>query len=198
MQAQQTSSTLTGEYQLRGVMEMASGILLKPDNSFEFFFSYGAMDRSGSGKWQWIEKDSLLVLHTPDRHTADYALLESRKGTENLTVIRISDKNEYLLRYTQVRIHTDTGVIEGETDEKGLFTIPRQPVKKIELLFELCPERFSSFIITNTNHTYFEFRFEPWIADVYFDNVVLKRTQNGLEGGHPLLQGQEYKYQKLR
>jgi hypothetical protein len=197
MQAQ-TSSTLTGEYQLRGVMEMASGILLKPDSSFEFFFSYGAMDRSGSGKWQWIEKDSLLVLNTPDRHTADYALLESRKGTENLTVIRISDKNEYLLRYTQVRIHTNTGIIEGETDEKGFFTIPQQPVKQIELLFELCPERSSSFTIADSSHTYFEFRFEPWIADVYFDNVVLKPTQNGLEGGHPLLQGQQYKYQKRK
>ncbi len=197
MQAQ-TSSTLTGEYQLRGVMEMASGILLKPDSSFEFFFSYGAMDRSGSGKWQWIEKDSLLVLNTPNRHAADYAMLQSRKGTENLTVIRISDKNEYLLRYTQVRIHTNTGIIEGETDEKGFFTIPQQPVKQIELLFELCPERSSSFTIADSSHTYFEFGFEPWIADVYFDNVVLKPTQNGLEGGHPLLQGQQYKYQKRK
>ncbi|MBN8878796.1 MAG: hypothetical protein J0I32_14710 [Sphingobacteriales bacterium] len=196
MQAQ-ISSTLTGEYQLRGVMEMASGLLLKPDSSFEFFFSYGAMDRSGSGKWQWIEKDSLLVLNTPDRHAADYTLLQSRKDTGDLTAIHINDKNVYFLSYTQVRVHTDSGIIEGVTDNKGFFTIPRQPVKKIELLFELCPERFSSFTITNSNHTYFEFRFEPWITEVYFNNVILKPTKGGLEGGHPLLQGQQYKYQKL-
>lgn len=104
MQAQ-ISSKLTGEYQLRGVMEMASGLLLKPDSSFEFFFSYGAMDRSGSGKWQWIEKDSLLVLNTPDRHAADYTLLQSRKDTGDLTAIHINDKNVYFLSYTGARAH---------------------------------------------------------------------------------------------
>ncbi|TXJ27064.1 MAG: hypothetical protein E6Q24_09060 [Chitinophagaceae bacterium] len=103
----------------------------------------------------------------------------------------------FIFSATQVRVHTDSGIIEGVTDNKGFFTIPRQPVKKIELLFELCPERFSSFTITNSNHTYFEFRFEPWITEVYFNNVILKPTKDGLEGGHPLLQGQQYKYQKL-
>jgi len=196
MQAQ--TSTVAGEYQLRGVMEMASGLLLKPDSSFEFFFSYGAMDRSGSGRWHWSEKDSMVILSTPSRHTADYALVQSRKGTENLTVIRISDENVYLLRYTQVRIHTDTGTIEGVTDEKGFFTMPQQPVRKIELLFELCPERSSSFTIADSTHTYFEFRFEPWITEVYFDNVILRPTEQGFEGGHPLLEGSEYTYQKLK
>src|ERR1700754_5195768 len=91
MQAQaQTKPTLAGEYQLRGVMEMASGLLLKPDSTFEFFFSYGAMDRGGSGNWQWNEKDSSVILNTLNRHAADYALINSRKGTENLTVIRIT------------------------------------------------------------------------------------------------------------
>ncbi len=31
-------STLSGEYYLRGVTEIASGFLLKPDSTFEFFF----------------------------------------------------------------------------------------------------------------------------------------------------------------
>jgi hypothetical protein len=48
---QNATDTIAGEYHLQGVMETASAILLKPDHTFEIFFSYGAMDRQGSGKW---------------------------------------------------------------------------------------------------------------------------------------------------
>ncbi len=197
MQAQ-TNATITGEYELRGVMEMASGLLLKPDNTFEFYFSYGAMDRGGSGKWQWNEKDSMLILNTVNRHASDYALVNSRKGSGKLMEIRITDPNTYLLRYTQLRVHTANGIIEGNADEKGIFTMPAQPVNKIELIFELCPEKFSTIEVKDSTHSYFEFRFEPWITDVYFDNVMLKPTENGLEGGHPLLKGHTYQYRKLK
>lgn len=197
MQAQ-TQPTITGVYQLRGVMEMASAILLKHDSSFEFYFSYGAIDRNGSGKWHWNEKDSTIVLNTPaaDRHTSDYSLYSSRKEAGNLSTFRMADENPYLIRYTQFRIYTDKDTIEGGTDEKGFFTMPQQPVKKIELLFELCPERFSTIEIKDNSHNYFEFRLEPWITEVYFNNVVLRPTEEGLTGGHPLLEGHEYEYRK--
>lgn len=203
MQAQTAPTlNLSGEYYLRGVMEMASGILLKPDSSFEFFFSYGAMDRGGKGKWHSVEKDglTLVVLNTPaaDRHEADYALVQSRKGTEKLTVVRITDTNEHLLRYTFVRMHTASGIIEEETDQKGFFTMPQQPVNKIELIFTLCPERSSTFTIADSSHTYFEFRFEPWLTEVYFNNVIMKKTEEGFEGGHPLMDGQEFTYKKRK
>src|SRR5438477_12312076 len=48
------TNDLTGVYNLRGVMEMASGFKLNKDSSFEFYFSYGALDRYGSGKWSLI------------------------------------------------------------------------------------------------------------------------------------------------
>jgi len=199
MQAEaQTKSTITGEYQLRGVMEMASGILLKPDSTFEFFFSYGAMDRGGSGRWEWNEKKNAVILNTPDRHESDYALVQSRKDTGKLTIFRITDPNEYLLRYTQFRVHTASGIIEGETDEKGYFSMPQQPVTKVELLLQLCPERFSTIKITDSALTYFEFRFEPWITDVYFNNVVMHLKEYGFEGGHPLLIGDQYDWHKRK
>lgn len=199
MQAEaQTKSTIAGEYELRGVMETASGLLLKPDGTFEFFFSYGAVDRGGSGKWEWNEKSNVIILNTTDRHDADYALVQSRKDTGKLTIMRVTDPNQMLLRYTQFRVHTANGIIEGETDANGYFSMPQQPVKKIELLFQLCPERFSTIPIADNALTYFEFRFEPWIADVYFNNVVMKQTEDGLEGGHPLLIGNQYKWHKHR
>jgi len=199
MQAEaQTKPTIAGEYELRGVMEMASGLLLKPDSTFEFFFSYGAMDRGGSGKWVWNEKKNTVILNTPDRHQSDYALVQSRKDTGKLTTFRITDPNQFLLRYTQFRVYTANGIIEGETDEKGYFSMPQQPVMKIELLLQLCPERFSTITITDSALTYFEFRFEPWVTDVYFNNVVLHLKEYGFEGGHPLLEGDQYDWNKLK
>ena len=43
---------LAGEYQLDGVMETGSGLLLRGDCSFEWFFSYGALDLAAKGRWK--------------------------------------------------------------------------------------------------------------------------------------------------
>ena len=44
-------AALAGEYHLDGVMETGSGLLLRPDGSFEWFFSYGALDLGAKGRW---------------------------------------------------------------------------------------------------------------------------------------------------
>ena len=61
MNAQQKDS-IAGEYYLEGVMETASVIQLNPDFTFKFFYSYGALDRYGSGKWA-IE-DNIIELNS--------------------------------------------------------------------------------------------------------------------------------------
>ncbi|BCT91793.1 hypothetical protein LYSHEL_08170 [Lysobacter helvus] len=45
-------ANLSGEYHLDGVMETGSGLLLRDDNTFAWFFSYGALDLFAKGKWQ--------------------------------------------------------------------------------------------------------------------------------------------------
>jgi hypothetical protein len=57
--AQAKHSLLAGEYYLRGEPETASGFKLNEDSTFEFFFSYGALDRYGKGHWQ-VKDDSLV------------------------------------------------------------------------------------------------------------------------------------------
>jgi hypothetical protein len=48
----QCPAALAAEYQLDGVMETGSGLLLRGDCSFEWFFSYGALDLAARGRWQ--------------------------------------------------------------------------------------------------------------------------------------------------
>ena len=45
-------AALAGEYHLSGVMETGSGVLLRADNTFVWFFSYGALDLGAKGKWE--------------------------------------------------------------------------------------------------------------------------------------------------
>jgi len=45
-------AALSGEYQLDGVMETGSGLLLRADCGFEWYFSYGALDLGARGTWE--------------------------------------------------------------------------------------------------------------------------------------------------
>ena len=45
------ADALTGEYHLEGVMETGSGLRLKPDGTFDWYFTYGALDLGARGKW---------------------------------------------------------------------------------------------------------------------------------------------------
>ena len=49
--ASPVDAALVGEYQLAGVMETGSGLLLRADGSFEWYFSYGALDLGARGRW---------------------------------------------------------------------------------------------------------------------------------------------------
>ena len=64
-------------------------------------------------------------------------------------------------------------------------------------MFRLCPDRFSVFTIENKMHNFFEFSIEKWIAEVFFENFMLKVEKNELNGKHPLLEKENYRYEKV-
>jgi hypothetical protein len=62
--AQAAQATLAGEYHLDGVMETGSGLSLRDDGSFEWFFTYGALDLGARGKW--TREADTVVLHVDE------------------------------------------------------------------------------------------------------------------------------------
>ena len=62
--AGQCPAALAGEYQLDGVMETGSGLLLRADCGFEWYFSYGALDLGARGTW--TGKDATVELAVAD------------------------------------------------------------------------------------------------------------------------------------
>lgn len=192
--AQQNKMDITGVYYLRGVMETASVFELKQDSSFEFFFSQGALDRGGRGKWS--VKDGRLILNsTVKRPPKDYALVTSKAIPGGFTVIKMVDKNTMILSYSDITIKTPKGALQKTTNSHGEVQFPEKNATEISCLFRLCPDRESVFTV-NPRDNYFEFRLEPWIAEVFFQDFVLAINDTELSGAHPLLEGTKFIYAK--
>ena len=192
MNAQQKDS-ITGEYFLQGIMEMASVIQLKPDSTFDFFYSYGAVDRYGAGKWSM--RNNYIELNSRVRPALDFKLITSKKTEDNFTTIKISDQNSNLLRYVLCIVKNGKTIQEQISNGEGIAQFLKGKMDSISLLFQLCPDRYSTFSINNADN-YFEFGFEPWIAEIFFQHFQLKIDANKLIGKHPLMPGENFSYVK--
>jgi hypothetical protein len=191
----QAQSTIPGEYYLRGVTEVGSGFLIKPDSTFEFFFSYGALDRMGSGKW--IVSGKEIVLNSKARPAHDFALINSKKMPGDLIIIKITDNNELLQRYVYAKLQFTDTIMEDMADQKGEIKFPCKTMVALSLQFQFCPEKTSVYEL-NQDHNYFEFSFEPWIAEYFFKDFNLTIDGKDLKGKHPLLDEKEYRFVKSK
>lgn len=181
-------------YYLQDVKETASGFKLEADGTFKFFFTYGALDRYGSGNWTLA--DDHVVLQSRTWGGKDFALVNSRVVNENAVTLKITGGNPVLLRHVFFSLQNGATGTWQQTNERGEVQFPLQPVSTVTVVFEFCPERFTHFIIDTPDHNYFEFRFEQWLMEVFFDNFQLKVSKYALSGKHPLMKGEKFVYEK--
>jgi hypothetical protein len=184
-----------GEYHLQGVMETASALLLKPDSTFELFFSYGAMDRQGKGRWTY--KDGKIRLNSRIKPKVDYTLVANNATSDSTTTVKIITPGRQLASNFEVLLRSADGDQIGKTNDEGVFRTKRIAASTVELFFTFCPERYSTFTI-DPNDNYFEFKIEPWIVEIFADNIELSVTNEGLVGQHPLLKGDSFQYSKTK
>ncbi|HYO21389.1 MAG TPA: hypothetical protein VER36_03220 [Flavisolibacter sp.] len=190
----QTTGSPVGEYYLQGVVETASGFVLKHDSTFQFFFSYGALDRFGEGRWS-VKNDSVYFSSRP-RPEHDFRLVRSEKAGSKKILIHLKEMSPALHRHVSCRISGGGAVQEGVLNEKGGIELTMQAVDSIELLFEFCPEKKSVFRISTRHHNRFEFAPHPWLMEVFFHNFHLRLTKDGMTGGHPLSSETKFRYEK--
>ncbi len=194
MQAQSPSPA--GIYYLEGVMETASGIKLDPDSTFEFFFSQGALDRTGKGSWK--QNGNEISLQSPGQPGPGFILQKSSKDKSPKNVVVINESNSMLLSFIYVRLYEDDNSEFLKMGTDGKIEFEADNFTKIEFLFELCPERIYSFEKTKDQGNHFEFSIDPAIMEVYFDNLTYKIDGDYLKGKHPLLRGDEFLFLKAK
>ena len=184
---------IAGTYYLHSVRETASGFKLNPDGTFQFFFTYGALDRFGSGNFV-IDNDKAIFQSRP-WSGKDFALINSNTSGKGIT-IKITDKNPIFQKRSFASLRNGEEGTFQAPDTKGEMHFPENEAKVITLVCEFCPERFTFFPVENKELNYFEFRLEPWIMEVFFNNFPLKIKKHVLLGKHPLLRGEEFIYEK--
>lgn len=189
----QSTKNIAGEYYLQGVMETASGFKLNADSTFEFFFSYGALDRFGAGKWS-IQNDK-IILNSKPYPGKDFKLVDSSKQGNNFTSVKIDENNKNLFSFVHCIAKTQDGDSLFDANHDGLIILP-QEIDTIHLVSELCSERISSFALNKKEHNYFTFRFEPWIVEVFLKDFGLEFADDHLEGKHPLMGDKVFEYVK--
>jgi hypothetical protein len=184
---------IEGEYYLQGQHEMASGFLLRPGGEFQFFFSYGALDRHGSGKWE-LQGDRIL-LNGAAKPASDFTLVKSSNTGNGIVTVKMENTNPALLRHIYCSLSRGSEGSWSPMDDDGMVTFSEQQPATISLLLEFCAERFSTISISQPGNNEFTFRIEPSVMEVFFENFSLQHDNGTLLGAHPLLQGNSYVYE---
>lgn len=187
-------TTTAGEYLLDNVREIASGFLLNPDNSFQFFFSYGVLDRQSRGTWK--QEGNSIIFNSGNWPGADFTIVKSRKGNDadEGIIVELDPPNPMLAAYLQLSLARGEENSWIQFRQHGHLQLPLQEFDSIAVRFEFCPERFS-ILPVKEGHTFFTIRPEQSLFELYLNNFILQYTAGGLSGRHPLMEGQ-FEYRK--
>ncbi|HRP31337.1 MAG TPA: hypothetical protein PKV73_05580 [Agriterribacter sp.] len=190
----QPGNDITGSYFLEGVRETASGFRLKPNHTFTFFFTYGALDRYGSGSW--TQEKNTIIFNSRMKPPRDFQLLSAKKVNDNFVTIKFTEKNPGLVQGIECVLFTARGRQKLFTGNEGIVKFPKNVVDSIQILSPLFPDHPYTFNVINKIHNSFEFTFEKWIAEVFFQDFTLQLADNMLVGQHPLMNGNQFRYVK--
>jgi hypothetical protein len=120
-----------GHYVLRGVMEVGSELLLKPDGTFEYMLAYGAADYWAKGTWKQEGKD--VVLHSSGKEEPPFRLLRSEAGKPGRIRVWVLGQNGKGVPNIHVVLKAGEQHLEATTDANGAAVFPDDP--KAEAVF---------------------------------------------------------------
>lgn len=183
---------LTSEYQLAPLPEIAAGLALHADSSFEFYFIYGALDRYGKGTWS-VEGNDVVLQSSAGEHPP-FVLEQTEPGPAGGCLIRIADKNEFLRSavYAMDDLQTQTGF--AKTNNQGEVLLSNLLSDSIFLVSELFPEKIFRCRLPENGHRSLSFRFSPDALEVFLAGIRLRKEDHALVGSIPLLKPGSYRF----
>lgn len=187
--------TIDGDYFLTGVMETGCGIKLNPDYTFEFFYSYGALDRHGYGSWKKISETE-IELNTNYENLVPFTIILEEKRTHSGTLICIPNYNEMLLDNTKIEIVSNNTTEENIADANQFFVYNSDKADKIIVTCLFYFDNFATLIPTDTTNNYFELAPNHNLPLVHFNRSKFTLEENALIGKLHLLDDfKEYRFE---
>ncbi|MBE7168974.1 MAG: hypothetical protein INR73_00190 [Williamsia sp.] len=148
--------------------EMVAGFVFSADTTFEFFYSYGAVDRLASGTFSI--KGDILTLQSSKEAGHDFTVKSQSKGDEGYTV-RIEDANKYLLRHIRCSFFIGKERYDEVTNEKGEIKVAFEHVDKIYVQHLLFPDIVTLVKDEQNPNKKFVLTLNPSLAQVSFKGI---------------------------
>jgi hypothetical protein len=172
------AQSISGEYSLQGIHDMASGFRFSKDGKFDFFYIYGVVDRSASGTYT-IEGDTIKLQSDKEPGKDFQITTESKKG-KGFT-IQASAPNEYLLQNITCIYFAGEQKEYAQSDSKGLIHIDVLSCDTIYLLHELFADIPTLIKDKDNTNNYFEVSLSPSLVNVSFKGIDLFIKDKGDE-----------------
>lgn len=129
---------MEGNYQLTGIRETASGLTFYPDGRFDFFYSYGAIDRHGYGKWEKINDIVFLTSEYADKKGFD--IVEQSGSAADPIVIALEKPDAYFASLMRAAVINGQDAVEAIADKSGTMQFAIAEAEKIMVMNDLFPD----------------------------------------------------------
>jgi hypothetical protein len=161
---------IEGEYYFRKI-EMASGFNFRVDDKFEFFFSYGAVDRSATGTFK-VEGDT-LKLKSDKEPGKDFTVTSQSKQAKGYSLI-FNDANKYLLQSILCVFIIDGKEQQAYTNGNGEVNIDLAHCDTIYVQHTLYPDIVTLVKDKTNDNNRFMLSLNPSLVQVSFKGIDFK------------------------
>ncbi len=165
-----SQTIIEGEYYFRK-MEMASGFNFSKDGKFQFFYSYGAVDRSATGSFT-VSGDSLLLKSNKEPGKDFTITSQSKKGSGYS--ITFDHQNRYLIKNIVCIFVVDGNQQQAYSDENGEVNIQLANCDTIYALHTLFPDVPTLVKDKNNINNSFVLGLNPSLEQVSFKDIHFK------------------------
>ena len=165
-----SQSTVTGQY-IFTRQEMAAGFNFLANGKFDFFYSYGASDRTATGTFT-VEGDT-IKLKSDKKAGKDFTITSQAKAGSGYS-IQFKDDNKYLLTNIRCSFFIGTERHDEFTDDNGEIKVAYPHCDKIFVFHALFPDMVTLIKDEANGNNQFVLTLNPSLEQVSFKGVDFK------------------------
>ena len=163
-------STLQGQY-VFSRQEMAAAFEFTANGKFNFYYAYGAVDRTATGSY--TIHGNKLTLKSDKEPGHDFTVTKSAKNGTGYS-LRFECPETYLVSNIRCTFFIGNQTHEEYTNEKGEVSVAYPHVDKIYVQHTLFPDISTLIKDGQNNNNRFTLSLNPSLAEVSFKGIELK------------------------
>ncbi|MFN8346854.1 MAG: hypothetical protein U0X91_17770 [Spirosomataceae bacterium] len=168
---------VAGEYHLVGIHDLAAGLRLTEQGSFEFFYIYGAVDRFAQGTY--TVEGNVIKLKSAKEAGKDFTVKKAGKRPGGYT-IKVLDSNPMLAQYVKCIVVNGKEKNVEFMNSKGELHLSTSHAERIYLQHELYPDIATEIKNESNDNSYFEVTLNPSLQQVSFKGIDFKIEDQAL------------------